>query len=56
MMLLLRSKWWPPIWISIVTFVGLVGALVVEGPVGDIAGAVGLGAPLLVTAWFLRRA
>ena len=48
--------WAGPLAISAITLAGLVAALLLDGPLGDGAGAVGLGVPTLALAWFLRPA
>ena len=51
-----RHVWTGPILMAGLSFWGLVAALLLDGPPGDCAGAVGLGVPTAAVVWFLYRA
>lgn len=55
MMRVSMTVWRAPLFLSVVTFSGLVLALVLEGPVADLAAVIGLGLPCGVMAWRLCR-
>jgi fatty acid desaturase len=48
------TVWRWPAWLAVLTLLGLVSALFVDGP-GDAAAWFGLGLPLLVAAACIRR-
>ncbi|GBQ32073.1 hypothetical protein AA12717_3936 [Gluconacetobacter sacchari DSM 12717] len=51
-----RAVWYVPLVLALVTGLGLVLALLLDGPVGDICGIVGLGVPCGVICRCLLRA
>ena len=51
-----RHVWTGPILMAALSFWGLVVALLLDGPLGDGAGAIGLGVPSVAVVWFLCRA